>query len=359
TGISDPLSRVLSPQDLESYHEVDVSKKSIRRNICETLLAVIDFNGVVDSVLAACAGRLLEMHEKFQNALSSFNSLQEAFTNSFVSLQLESFRVQFTPQIRKLTVEGMALQYLQTFGPVERGSLVAKTRHGAIYDCISESWCSSSPTGQCVVKVIEKRNLSEAAWSQNAVDLVNMMDINLRLNGSHPNLLRLYGWILPDPDTVHVVMEKAERNLLRALQQGLPLIIRINIALDVAEGLKAIHDIGYIYEDLKPGNILRESHLSYHSYDIYAFGMLLWVLFEGSGTTRPEVYQNMETTEEMREAVEKGILPKRLPRVNDACWNLMMMCWKNRESIKMENVICELNPIRRSCLDTLMPSDRR
>ena len=51
-------------------------------------------------------------------------------------------------------------------------------------------------------------------------------------------------------------MEKAERNLLRALQQGLPLIIRINIALDMAEGLKAIHDIGYVYEDLKPGNIL-------------------------------------------------------------------------------------------------------
>ena len=51
-------------------------------------------------------------------------------------------------------------------------------------------------------------------------------------------------------------MEKAEKNLLRALQPGLPLIIRINIALDVAEGLKAIHDIGYIYEDLKPGNIL-------------------------------------------------------------------------------------------------------
>ena len=51
-------------------------------------------------------------------------------------------------------------------------------------------------------------------------------------------------------------MEKAERSLLRALQEGLPLIMRINIALDVAEGLKAIHDIGYIYEDLKPGNIL-------------------------------------------------------------------------------------------------------
>ena len=175
TGISDPLSRVLSPRDLVSYHDVDISERSTRQNICETLLAMIDFNGVVYSVLTVCADRLLEMHEKFQGALSSFNSLQEAFTNSFVSAQLESFRVQFTPKIRKLTVEGMALQYLQTFGPVERGSLVAKTRHGAIYDCISESWCSATPTGQCVVKVIEKRNLSEAAWSQNAVDLVNMM----------------------------------------------------------------------------------------------------------------------------------------------------------------------------------------
>jgi len=32
--------------------------------------------------------------------------------------------------------------------------------------------------------------------------------------------------------------------------------MRMNIALDVAKGLKAIHDIGYIHEDLKPGNIL-------------------------------------------------------------------------------------------------------
>ena len=77
-----------------------------------------------------------------------------------------------------------------------------------------------------------------------------------KLNGSHPNLLRLYGWVFAEPDVLHVVMEKAERGLLHALQDELPLIVRINVALDVAEGLKAIHDIGYIHEDLKPGNIL-------------------------------------------------------------------------------------------------------
>lgn len=85
---------------------------------------------------------------------------------------------------------------------------------------------------------------------------MNVRDIIQRVSDSHQYLLRLYGWILPVPDTIYVVMEKAERNLLRALQQGLPLIIRINIAMDVAEGLKAIHGIGFVYEDLKPGNIL-------------------------------------------------------------------------------------------------------
>ena len=55
---------------------------------------------------------------------------------------------------------------------------------------------------------------------------------------------------------MHVVMEKAERGLLAVLQAGLPPLIRMNIALDVAEGLKAIHEINYTYEDLKPGNVL-------------------------------------------------------------------------------------------------------
>ena len=81
-------------------------------------------------------------------------------------------------------------------------------------------------------------------------------DMIHKLRGCHRNLLRLFGWVFPKPNMLYVVMEKAQRGLLRALQEGLPLFIRMSIALDVAEGLKAIHDIDYTYEDLKPGNIL-------------------------------------------------------------------------------------------------------
>ena len=92
--------------------------------------------------------------------------------------------------------------------------------------------------------------------------------------------------------------------------------------------------------------------LSYLSYDIYAFGMLLWVLFEGRGTSRPKVYKELETNEAMQVAVEEGIIPRKndeefkIPIVNDACWNLMAKCWVYRETLKMDDIITDLKEIR-------------
>lgn len=81
-------------------------------------------------------------------------------------------------------------------------------------------------------------------------------DMIQSIGGSHSNLLRIFGWVFHGPDVLHVVMERAERGLIAALREGLPEIIRMNVAVDVAEGLKAIHDANCIYNDLKPGNVL-------------------------------------------------------------------------------------------------------
>ena len=177
TEISEPLSKCLSPEDFSSYaaFKIDVHKKTTRMDICDSLLATIDFTHVVDSVREACTGHLLKMHEQFMAALSLFISLQDAFANSDVSSQVEVFRLHFTPKIRKLTVEGMALNFLQIFGPVTLGPTIAQARHGVIYECTSRRWCRASPSGQCVVKVLDRRDVQESAWNQTAVDLVNMM----------------------------------------------------------------------------------------------------------------------------------------------------------------------------------------
>lgn len=51
-------------------------------------------------------------------------------------------------------------------------------------------------------------------------------------------------------------MEKAECDLLTALQGGLSWKRRKEVAVDVASGLEAIHRVHYVYQDLKPQNVM-------------------------------------------------------------------------------------------------------
>ena len=88
-----------------------------------------------------------------------------------------------------------------------------------------------------------------------------------------------------------------------------------------------------------------KGHLSNISYDIYAFGMLLWVLCEGTGTARPEVYKDLETIEAMQKVVVEGVVPKRLPVVSEACWELMSRCWDERESLQIVHLVTKLQLI--------------
>lgn len=66
------------------------------------------------------------------------------------------------------------------------------------------------------------------------------------------------------------------------------------------------------------------------SYDIYAFGTLLWVLCEGSGNHRPKAYERYNTIAAMKVAAEKEIYPERPKDSSDACWELMTKCWRQR-----------------------------
>ena len=169
--ISEPFSVI----DTSSYTNKDADKKETRKVIVSSFLETIDEERVAKAVHEACCNRLTKMHELFSTAVSSLSSLQRNFAHCPVASRLELFRVHYTPEIRTLAVEGMALQNMHHRGPVELGSMIAKTRKGVIYDCISERWCKISPSGQCAVKVLEKRSLGEAIWKQTAVDLVNMM----------------------------------------------------------------------------------------------------------------------------------------------------------------------------------------
>ena len=168
------ISVPLCSRQISTYTKENVQNKANRRSIVESLLETINDKKVAEAVLEACRDRLQKMLETFQATTQFVASLQKAFGDCNMTSQLEVFRMHFTPQIRRLAVEGMALKYFQTLGPVELGSLIAETRHGVIYECTSERWCRASSSGQCVVKVLAKKDVSECTWNQTAVDLVNM-----------------------------------------------------------------------------------------------------------------------------------------------------------------------------------------
>ena len=78
-----------------------------------------------------------------------------------------------------------------------------------------------------------------------------------RIDKAHPNLLFVHGWLIPEPGVLHIVMEKADTNVTSALREGpLPLKTRLKIAVDVANGLKAIHGLHYVKQDIKADSIL-------------------------------------------------------------------------------------------------------
>lgn len=81
-------------------------------------------------------------------------------------------------------------------------------------------------------------------------------EIQARVGKAHRNLLYVHGWLIPEPGVIHVLMEKADTDVTTALQQGLPLKTRMKIAVDVANGLKAVHSAWYIHQDIKADSIL-------------------------------------------------------------------------------------------------------
>lgn len=51
-------------------------------------------------------------------------------------------------------------------------------------------------------------------------------------------------------------MEEAKEDLLAALKRGMPWEKRLQVAINVAEGVSAIHKADYVYQDLKPQNVM-------------------------------------------------------------------------------------------------------
>lgn len=83
----------------------------------------------------------------------------------------------------------------------------------------------------------------------------------------HPCVVKLHGAVIDHSygggggtPAVLLIMERMKRDLYAAIRAGLSWPARLQVALDVVDGMRFLHSQGLVHRDIKLKNVLVRSH---------------------------------------------------------------------------------------------------
>ena len=122
------------------------------------------------------------------------------------------------------------------------------TEHSAVY--LAEREAADM---KVVLKVL--RQIPDASDSVGAFDRF-LQEYELIAEISHPNIVRIYDLGVGD-DHAHIAMEYLDGGNLRdRINQGIPEPVAVKYFRQIVSAISAIHEVGILHRDLKPGNIM-------------------------------------------------------------------------------------------------------
>nr|CAD7592933.1 unnamed protein product [Timema genevievae] len=240
------------------------------------------------------------------------------------------------------------------------GKEIGRGQYGVVFSC--ESWSGKGP---CAVKSVVPPD--EKHWNDLAMEFYYTRTIP-----DHKHIVRLHGLVVDHmygggcSPAVLLIMDHLTRDLYCGLRAGLKWLTRLQIAIDVAEGIRYLHSQGLVHRDIKLKNVLLDINnrakltdlgfcipeammsgsivgtpvhmapelLSGHydsSVDVYAFGILFWYICAGH-VRLPYAFEQFQNKEQLWTSVRKGVRPEKLPHFDEECWHLMEQCWSGKPS---------------------------
>ncbi|KAF5277559.1 hypothetical protein FQR65_LT15961 [Abscondita terminalis] len=293
-------------------------------------------------------------HEAFQSAMRSLEN-QLSGKLERMDEQRIAIRKQYAPRFARLALESTSLCDLVQWGMPVLSREIGRGQYGVVFAC--EPWGGVDP---CAIKSVVPPD--DRHWNDLAMEFYHTRTIP-----EHPRIAKLRGSVIDHQygggcsSSVLLIMERMSKDLYCGLRSGLTWLVRLQIAIDVTEGIRYLHSQGLVHRDIKLKNVLLDNDnrakltdfgfcipeammsgsivgtpvhmapelLSGHydsSVDVYAFGILFWYICANQ-VRLPYVFEQFHNKEQLWTSVRKGLRPECLPIFSKSCWNLMERCW--------------------------------
>ncbi|KAJ7333024.1 hypothetical protein JRQ81_015204 [Phrynocephalus forsythii] len=353
-------------------------KKKVAQDAIESLSA----SRLAKSICSQFRTRLNSSHEAFAASLRQLEAGHSGRLEKTEDLWLK-VRKDHAPRLARLSLESRSLQDVLLHGKPKLGRELGRGQYGVVYLC--NAWGGHFP---CALKSVVPPD--EKHWNDLALEFHYMRSLpkHERLVDLHGSVID-YGYGGGSSIAVLLIMEQLHRDLYTGLKTGLTLETRLQIALDVVEGIRFLHRQGLVHRDIKLKNVLLDKnnrakitdlgfckpeammsgsivgtpiHMAPelftgkydNSVDVYAFGILFWYICSGH-VKLPEAFERCASKDHLWNNVRRGVRPERLPIFDEECWQLMEACWDGDPS--QRPLLGIVQPMLQGIMDRLCKSN--